>query len=505
LQHKSLTQLNKKVPPEVLAQDMKQIRTAITSAVSREKYKKDVVLDPDTNKYVVPGFCIKKGLAPILPVFLYGLTYGSAELRESSAAGMGEVLTVTTDVAVKPFLMKVTGPLIRVLGDRYQAPVKIETLGTILILLNKGGKRLRPFIPQLQTTFVKNLSDPSHIVRRLSTESLTRLMEYVTRVDQLVKELISAIKTTVGGVQHSMMLALHGVMSVKGGKMSSNMVTDATSTLLPLLDDSSMETQKVSAKCLGVLAHYIDANELNNIVIQIICSKASVENRWEDRYVCTHSLSSLLDHGRTHINPTNGLLQDEYIVTIIKTVQLLNEDSNGSVREGACQLTCSLLQMGLVRNGTTNGDGDGDGDNNGEEKNNEKNNEIENLACILLSKLATKDPSTDVRTAACMAIMRIARDTKEEYFNHKNVQKLLLPAVVSCAMNRKNVRMRTAADRALYFLFKMNEDVDTLEARVRKINKTVLKGAKGSADMITFTNSHWKKVARLIQEASWDL
>ena len=101
--------------------------------------------------------------------------------------------------------------------------------------------------------------------------------------------------------------------------------------------------------------------------------------------------------------------------------------------------------------------------------------------------------------------MRIARDTKEEYFNHKNVQKLLLPAVVSCAMNRKNVRMRTAADRALYFLFKMNEDVDTLEARVRKINKTVLKGAKGSADMITFTNSHWKKVARLIPEASWDL
>ena len=140
MQHKSLTQLNKKVPPEVLAQDMKQIRTAITSAVSREKYKKDVVLDPDTNKYVVPGFCIKKGLAPILPVFLYGLTYGSAELRESSAAGMGEVLTVTTDVAVKPFLMKVTGPLIRVLGDRYQAPVKIETLGTILILLNKVVK-----------------------------------------------------------------------------------------------------------------------------------------------------------------------------------------------------------------------------------------------------------------------------------------------------------------------------------------------------------------------------
>ena len=140
--------------------------------------------------------------------------------------------------------MKITGPLIRVLGDRYQAPVKIETLRTILLLLHKGGKRLRPFIPQLQTTFVKNLSDPSHVVRNLSTESLTRLMEYVTRVDQLVKELKSTIGTTVGGVQHSMMQALHGVMSVKGGKMSASMVEEVNAMLVPMLDDSSMETQK---------------------------------------------------------------------------------------------------------------------------------------------------------------------------------------------------------------------------------------------------------------------
>ena len=180
-----------------------------------------------------------------------GLTYGSAELREASAAGMGEVLTVATDDAVKPFLMKMTGPLIRVLGDRYQAPVKIETLRTILLLLQKGGKRLRPFIPQLQTTFVKNLSDPSHVVRGLSKESLTRLMEYVTRVDQLVKELKGIVATTVGGGQHSMLQALHGVMSVKGGKMSPSMVVDVAALLLPLLEDSSMDTQKEAANCLG--------------------------------------------------------------------------------------------------------------------------------------------------------------------------------------------------------------------------------------------------------------
>ena len=114
--HTSLTQLNKRIPAEILAQDMKALRLALTTAISREKYKKNVQIHKKMGCYVVPGFCIKKGLAPILPVFLYGLTYGSPELRESSAAGMGEVLAVSTDDAVKPFLMKVTGPLIRVLG-----------------------------------------------------------------------------------------------------------------------------------------------------------------------------------------------------------------------------------------------------------------------------------------------------------------------------------------------------------------------------------------------------
>ena len=62
--------------------------------------------------------------------------------------------------------------------------------------------------------------------------------------------------------------------------------------------------------------------------------------------------------------------------------------------------------------------------------------------------------------------------------------------VVTCAMDRKNVRMRTAADRALYYMLTMGEEVETLEARVRKTNKSIIKGTKGSADMMTFMNIH---------------
>jgi HEAT repeat protein len=513
--HKAMTQLNDKVTPEVLSKDMKQLRVAITSAISREKFKKrdtdlinssDIVIsDPLTNQYVVPGFCRKKGLGPVLPVFLYGLTYGSADLRESSAAGMGEVLAVSTNDAVKPFLMKVTGPLIRVLGDRYQAPVKIETLKTILLLLSKGGKRLRPFIPQLQTTFVKNLSDPSHIVRDLSATSLTQLMEYVTRVDQLVKELKAMISSTVGGVQLSMMKALYGVMSMKGEKISSGMMTEVIEILLPMMtNDPSMDTKKEASKCLGIVCHYIESkNDELTKVMNIICNSSKKSNVWEDRYVCTQAISSILSHGIEHPNPSNNILINESLATIIKTIKLLCNDDNGSVREGACQTVQSLLQMSMV--GAMGGEGEGEGDENGETKNNQSTTEMESLAALLLVKAATKDPSTDVRTAACCAIMKVARDSKINYFGRLKVRKILLPAVVTCAMDRKNVRMRTSADRALYFCLRMQEDTGMLETRVRKNNANVLKGAKGSQEMIAFVNKHWSKVARLIPESSWNL
>ena len=87
--HTSLTQLNKRIPPETLSQDMKQIRTALTAAISREKYNKNVTsLDPTTQQYVVPGFCRKKGLAPILPVFLYGKWWGRVGTHSSSGSGV---------------------------------------------------------------------------------------------------------------------------------------------------------------------------------------------------------------------------------------------------------------------------------------------------------------------------------------------------------------------------------------------------------------------------------
>ena len=51
------------------------------------------------------------------------------------------------------------GPLIRILGDRFPWEMKAAILNTLGLLIGKGGVALKPFVPQLQTTFLKCLAD----------------------------------------------------------------------------------------------------------------------------------------------------------------------------------------------------------------------------------------------------------------------------------------------------------------------------------------------------------
>ncbi len=124
------------------------------------------------------------------------------------------------------------------------------------MLLDKGGAMLKPFLPQLQTTFVKALNDPSsevqyylalllHLffclivymqVREYAAAALGKLMTMQTRVDPLVRlllthfitcntyylhqitvcflqvtDLMAGISETSGGVREAMLQAMQKV------------------------------------------------------------------------------------------------------------------------------------------------------------------------------------------------------------------------------------------------------------------------------------------------------
>ena len=78
-----------------------------------------------------------QGIAPILPIFREGILNGTPELKEQAANGLGEVISLTSAAALRPFVVNITGPLIRILGDRFSWNVKVAVLQTLGLLLGK--------------------------------------------------------------------------------------------------------------------------------------------------------------------------------------------------------------------------------------------------------------------------------------------------------------------------------------------------------------------------------
>ncbi|KAH3887160.1 hypothetical protein DPMN_011176 [Dreissena polymorpha] len=58
-------------------------------------------------------------------------------MKELSSLALGELINKTSAEALKPSVVHITGPLIRILGDRFAPNVKTAVLETLTLLLSK--------------------------------------------------------------------------------------------------------------------------------------------------------------------------------------------------------------------------------------------------------------------------------------------------------------------------------------------------------------------------------
>jgi hypothetical protein len=73
----------------------------------------------------------------VLPIFREGILNGSQDMKEQAAIALGELIEKTSAEALKPSVVNITGPLIRILGDRFAWGVKTAVLETLTLLLSK--------------------------------------------------------------------------------------------------------------------------------------------------------------------------------------------------------------------------------------------------------------------------------------------------------------------------------------------------------------------------------
>lgn len=277
------------------------------------------------------------GIEPLLPVFQRGILYGNPEIREVAASGLGEIISLTSSKYLAgPLVVKMTGPLLRVVGDRNPSNVKIAILSTLGLILVKGGPALRAFVPQFQTTFVKALSDPSRKVRLAAIDALSLLMPLTTRVDPLIKELVTgALGQTLNveglaaaSVQHATLEALAVVIAKAGdkAKLPASMTTalDASKELVAHPD---VGVRTAAAKVMGETCSLMEVKEIIELLQQVVL-KYSNDTEASSRHGSMCGVRRILECKR-------GTSLEPVMPRIEQRVQALLNDDTGIVREAA--------------------------------------------------------------------------------------------------------------------------------------------------------------------------
>lgn len=250
------------IPKDMAPSYVRALKDSFTSAkdkaqrlVARKESGINMLLDG-----TLPGLCLPKALSPFVTIYLQGVLQGSSvDIREMAAEGLGELVEMTDETTLKPFVIQITGPLIRIVGDRLPSQTKVAILHTMGTLVDKAGASLRPFVPQLQTTFVKCLPDSTRSVRMEGAANLGRLSRMAPRLDQLVTDLAAnSRKSSVETSKEAYISAIGSILRESGNRLKpetmdavSEAITEGAKSFIDVDDENAIP---VVAKSLGEYA-----------------------------------------------------------------------------------------------------------------------------------------------------------------------------------------------------------------------------------------------------------
>ncbi|XBW36536.1 hypothetical protein QEN19_002112 [Hanseniaspora menglaensis] len=238
----------------------KQDKSYLEELVKPTKQALDLTGKPGKD---IAGFKLMKGPAAILPIFLQGLMYGNNEQRELSAIGITSLVSKTPAANLKMYVTQIVGPLIRVVGERFNSEIKAAILSALNILFVKVPQFLRPFVPQLQRTFVRGLGDlSSTVLRERAALGLGLLIQYQPKVDPLVSELVTNSKNSVDiGVKTAMLKGLMEVISKVGKKLNESSKRQVINLVEDELNNEDKSLNIAYARLIGFVSEILTEEE----------------------------------------------------------------------------------------------------------------------------------------------------------------------------------------------------------------------------------------------------
>ncbi|GBG78816.1 hypothetical protein CBR_g28040 [Chara braunii] len=413
------------IPIEVLPSYIKCVRDAIQTARDKERRKRK------GGAILVPGLCLPNALKPVLPIFHQGVMTGSAEIREQAADGLGELADVTHEDSLKPFIVKITGPLIRIIGDRFPWQVKSAILGTLSIIIGKAGDGLKPFVPPLQTSFVKCLQDGARPVRSRAARALGKLVVLSPRVDPLVSELLSGVHSSEGGVKEAMLAALSRVLLNAGKSVSAPVVAKVGPAVINLLDVEDDEVRGLASRCLGIASPFM-ADSGYDWLLQSITS-VNPSELWTMRHGATMTLASVLRHSAHRVFESSARVS-----WVTASIRHRTKDDRVPVRVSVAKAIGRLVVFQVMESLSPFS--------------------ISEMVSLLANLIAEK--TSDVRRRAMASVKSIAKARADVLTPYHSV---LGPPVGDC-LKDGNSPVRVAAERCALHLFQLPRGTEFVQA-----------------------------------------
>nr|POE53190.1 isoform 2 of protein ilityhia [Quercus suber] len=420
----ALSRVISSVPKEVLPSYVKLVRDAVSTSRDRERRKKK------GGPILIPGFCLPKALQPLLPIFLQGLISGSAELREQAALGLGELIEVTSEQALKEFVIPITGPLIRIIGDRFPWQVKSAILSTLSIMIRKGGMALKPFLPQLQTTFVKCLQDSTRTVRSSAALALGKLSALSTRVDPLVGDLLSSLQASEGGVREAILTALKGVIKHAGKSVGSAVRSRVFILLRDLIHNDDDQVRISAASILGIISQYMEDAQLTDLLQELSSLLSSPS--WSARHGSVLTIKSMLRH-----NPT-AICMSPFFQSIVDDLKETLKDEKFPLRETSTKALGRLVLHQIQH---------------------EPLSSTAHLDILSSVVSALHDDSSEVRRRALSALKAVAKANPSTILAHISV---IGPSLAEC-LKDGSTPVRLAAERCALHVFQLTKGTENVQ------------------------------------------
>lgn len=396
----------------------------------------------------LPGFTLPKGPSCVLPIFLQGLMYGSNDTRETSALGIADVVERTSAANLKPFVTQVTGPLIRIVGERFPSSIKAAILYTLNTLLVKIPAFLKPFLPQLQRTFAKALADPHNETLRVRAgKALSTLIKLQSRVDPLITELVSGARNTEDEAVIASMLQALSEIVVTAGKL----LNAASKTLIlefvdeQLEDGANSSKKKTLATLVGGVANAMDTEEITKLVTTRVLQNTTNPN------FAVLALNALLKVSAAKIDEA-GLSRDvsKYLISSINS-------SDDEVSENAIRATGKYL-LDSYAPVADNGAAKEPAATSAKKLDFDYSPEIMSQIVQELATAMSKSVSRSVETRRlALVVVRTVTRHKYSLIGQNEYLDVLVPAVFGCVRDSV-IPVKLAAEKAYIQLLRLTDD-----------------------------------------------